>query len=341
MGNLIGGFVVNEFLVHADFWRAVDAVEQFIGQHEKFNLERHSLACRRDKESLWAIHTVEGQNIWGEIELFPRGNETRLTAVSIHQFDNTWTAVKWYVNKLQEHLGRLGLLYPPRPQRTPDGQKVPPQAVVSQQSPPISVTQHDDAWLRETIRKSEGLKLDFKREFHLGETPPVDTDKQLWKRYVDGQWDEFIKDIIALANGNSGTAGQTGHLIIGADNELQSDGRRKIHDTSGLLLNPQQILAKVNSACDPPIQDIEIKRIVCDGKTVQVVVIPPTPHLHETIRQLEVTKGEFDSSGVLRHVKVERPYTAHTAFVRRGEGTFPAKDSERQAIREEKASLMK
>ncbi len=127
MGNLIGGFVVNEFLVHADFWRAVDAVEQFIGQHEKFNLERHSLACRRDKESLWAIHTVEGQNIWGEIELFSRGNETLLTAISIHQFDNTWTAVKWYVNELQEHLGRLELLYPPRPQPSLGGPNALPQ----------------------------------------------------------------------------------------------------------------------------------------------------------------------------------------------------------------------
>jgi hypothetical protein len=52
--------------------------------------------------------------------------------------------------------------------------------------------------LRELLAQpKEGLKLDFKREYKLNKTPPTsDTDKRLWNRFVEGQWHEFIKDIL-------------------------------------------------------------------------------------------------------------------------------------------------
>lgn len=192
--------------------------------------------------------------------------------------------------------------------------------------------------LQELLRKKEGLKLDFKQEYKLHSDPPVNTEPKAWADYVKGQWDEFIKDIIALANGNVGTAGQDGFLIIGAADDLSSSGTRQIYDTSQLKITEQQILAKVNSACDPPIPNLTCERIEIEGKQVLVITIHASPYFHETSRQLEITKGSFDTIGALRHSKIDKTYSPRTAFVRRGENVFPATDDERRAISREKVA---
>lgn len=97
--------------------------------------------------------------------------------------------------------------------------------------------------LRELIRQQEGLKLEFKRELYsLNHSDPK---IRAW------HWDEFIKDVLALANGNVGTADQTAYLIIGVGDELK-DGTRSFHDVGDVCLTAQQIIEKVNSACEPP-----------------------------------------------------------------------------------------
>ncbi len=190
--------------------------------------------------------------------------------------------------------------------------------------------------LQELLNKKENLRLDFKREYKLYDTPPANTDKRKWADYVRGQWDELIKDVIALANGNVGTAGQDGLLIIGVDDELPPSGIRHIHDTSQLKITEQQILAKVNSVCDPPLPNLTCERIEIAGKQVIVITIHSSPHFHETSRQLKTTKGSFDSLGALRHFEIDKTYSSRTAFVRRGENVFPATDNERGVIRTEK-----
>jgi uncharacterized protein YjbI with pentapeptide repeats len=193
--------------------------------------------------------------------------------------------------------------------------------------------------LRELLGQQEGLKLDFKREYKLNETPPVGTERQMWIGFVKGQWDELIKDVLALTNGNIGTAKMEGRLIIGADDILSTDHPRQIYDTSGLQLTFQQIMAKVNSACNPPIPDIHLERISLNGKTLCIITIPPTYLIHETTRQLETTKGKFDDEGRLRFSKIDKPYTIRTVFIRRGEDIFPATDEERQALKVERDLL--
>ena len=68
--------------------------------------------------------------------------------------------------------------------------------------------------------QEEDLKLDFKREYKLSKTLPAGTNRQDWNRFIQGQWDEFIKDILALTHSNVGIAQKSGHLIIGAADEL-------------------------------------------------------------------------------------------------------------------------
>jgi hypothetical protein len=194
--------------------------------------------------------------------------------------------------------------------------------------------------LLELLERPEGLKLDFKREYKLSSTPPSGVDRQEWNRLVNGQWDELIKDVIALTNGNVGTAGESGFLVIGADDELPARGARKIYDISHLNLTTQQVLARVNSACDPPLSDIVCESVTQAGKQVYVITIPFSPHFHETSRRLVIRKGVFDASGALRHIEEGQTYTARTGFIRRGENVFPATADERQAIVRDKRSFL-
>src|SRR5262245_17171088 len=124
--------------------------------------------------------------------------------------------------------------------------------------------------LRSILSQSEGLKLDFKQEYTLSKTSPSNINKQDWARFVNEQRDESIKEIVAVTNGNVGTAGQPGRLIIGADNQLSPDGTRQIYDMSNLHLTAQQILASVNNACNPPIPDLRCEQVLLDGKQVWI-----------------------------------------------------------------------
>ena len=200
----------------------------------------------------------------------------------------------------------------------------------------VSITPEE---LRQILVRPEGLKLDFKREYKLNSQPPAGVDKKKWKIFVDGQWDELIKDVIALTNGNSGTVGQDALLVVGVDDKPDGTGIRPLYDTSHLQITSQQIMAKVNAACDPPIPDILCERVELSGKTILVIKIPFSPHLHETKRQLNVSKGIFNGAGELIDLRPDKTYTAHTAFIRRGEDISPATSAERLVLQREKSSI--
>ena len=72
----------------------------------------------------------------------------------------------------------------------------------------------DSETLRQKISQTESAKLGFKIKLH----------EIFESANKDQQWAELVKDILALANGNFGTATDTGYLIVGAANERNSDG---------------------------------------------------------------------------------------------------------------------
>lgn len=190
--------------------------------------------------------------------------------------------------------------------------------------------------LKLTLRKEEGLKLDFKREYKISPILPVGGNKQLWASLAKSQWDEFIKDVIALTNGNVGASDQVALLIIGADDTIESDGSRLLYDMRGLQLDAQKVMSRVNAVCDPPIPNMYCELIEVEGKGVYVISIPPTPYVHETNRQLNIQKGIFDSSGTLIKVEPDKTYTQYTAFIRKGEDISPASMNERRALESDK-----
>jgi hypothetical protein len=195
--------------------------------------------------------------------------------------------------------------------------------------------------LRAILSQSEGLKLDFKREYRLHPTAAPIADRQNWAKFINGQWDELIKDILALTNGNAGTVSQTAFLVIGAGDNLLPDGTRVLYDSSEFRVSAQTVLQKVNTACNPPIPDLQLRKVYLDKCQISVITILPSPHVHETGRQLKTTKGEFDDSGRLRFVRMDRIYSAHTVFVRRGEDIFPATYEERKVSEREKENLFR
>jgi HEAT repeat protein len=174
--------------------------------------------------------------------------------------------------------------------------------------------------LRQLIAQKEGLKLDFKREYKF------DAPNQ---KVRNGQRDEFIKDVLALTNGNVGVADQPAYLIIGVGDELRADGSRDLFDVRGLEHTARSILNSLKSGlavCHPPLPDSVCEIVELDGKEIVAITIPPSPHLHETARTLQV----IDASGKLTR------YPETTVFVRRSEGTYPASEAERRAMVAEK-----
>jgi predicted HTH transcriptional regulator len=132
--------------------------------------------------------------------------------------------------------------------------------------------------VEQLLTQPEGPTLDFKQEwYHLSHSSH---DVRRFQR------DELVKDIIALANGSATTAGETAYLIIGADDAIGPNGRRELYDVSDPLPSRRELLDKINSACAPALEDLRCEAMEIAGKRLLVIAIPPSPHLHETTREL-------------------------------------------------------
>ncbi len=164
-------------------------------------------------------------------------------------------------------------------------------------------------FLRQLLSESESTTLEFKRKLYDLDHSDSDTRKR--------QRDELIKDILALVNGSPFTVGKNAYLIIGADDKLQPDGARNLFDIDPASLTKQRILHLVNAACQPRLQDIECETVEVEGKRLLVITIWPTPHLHETTRDLTTSQGSFSK---------------HTVFTRHDENIEVASQREREAI---------
>jgi predicted HTH transcriptional regulator len=179
------------------------------------------------------------------------------------------------------------------------------------------------------LHPEESAKLDFKIELYkINEPKPtVQADIQKWTDAREQQWAELTKDIIALANGNIGTATQIGYLIIGADDKLKPDGTPNLRDVGNKVPTRKEILDKVNSYCQIPLPDIKCEKILLDGINLFVISIPPSPYLHRLSKQLKTPKKE---------------YSPHTVLIRRrdGERTYEAFPEEQTAIEQEKQTTL-
>lgn len=187
----------------------------------------------------------------------------------------------------------------------------------------------DSQELERLVRQpQESAKLDFKIEpYKIYEPKPtVPAEVQKWADAKEQQWAELVKDILALTNGNIGTAHQTAYLIIGADDKLKLDGTPNLRDVGEKTLTRKEIYEKVNSYCQPRLPDLQCDIILLEGKRLLVISIPPSPYLHRLSKQLKTPKKEF---------------SPHTVLMRRGDGEeiYEASSEEQKALEKEKQAL--
>lgn len=166
-----------------------------------------------------------------------------------------------------------------------------------------------DKELAALLSQPEGPKLDFKQELTIYHS---DKDVRNWSR------DELIKDILALANGNALVAGQPGYLIFGIADKPQPDGTPQILGVTGKIPTRTDILDILNPACMPHIEDIDVQLYEVNKRQILVIMIPPTPHLHETTRELTT--------------KPNKTYSDYVLFMRHNEQVRIASAQEREAI---------
>jgi hypothetical protein len=171
--------------------------------------------------------------------------------------------------------------------------------------------------LQSLIRQPEGLKLDFKQELY--QIYHKDKDIKSWG------WDEFIKDILSLANRNVGCGEEYSYLIIGVGDTLHEDSTRDMFDVDAGNLTPETLLKKVNSACHPSLPDIDCGIVRYKNKRIFVVTIPFSPHVHYLSRELNPKKNKI--------------YHKSTVFIRHNESIAIASPDEIDHIRAEKERL--
>ncbi|HKO63128.1 MAG TPA: ATP-binding protein [Pyrinomonadaceae bacterium] len=198
---------------------------------------------------------------------------------------------------------------------------------------------HDE--LRQLLFQNEGLKLDFKREYQVNKKAPDGFSGEEWSKLRDGQRDELIKDILALTNGNVGTANQPAHLIVGAedDKHRQPDGTRPLFDVSHLELETTSLISLVNGACHPPLPDLQCEKIQIDGTTLIAITIPPSLQVHSTIRVLTPRSRSFDAFTGGARVRQKPEIPRGIFLLRSHEGTYWGSQVEVQALSGEKSPL--
>lgn len=167
----------------------------------------------------------------------------------------------------------------------------------------------------------ESAKIDFKIETYEIFLPKPEDNRAIekWTKDREKNWGELVKDIIAITNGNVGTAGQVGYLIIGAGDKLKQDGTPNLRSVTEKMPTRKDIFDKVNSYCDPRLPDFQYEEILVEGKKLFVISIPPSPYLHRLSKLLKTSGQDF---------------SPHTVLLRRGDGeeTYAASPIERETI---------
>ena len=141
-------------------------------------------------------------------------------------------------------------------------------------------------------------------------------------KLVERQRDEFLKDILGLANGNSNSIRKTKYLIIGADDKkFDEKGMRVLYDVDYKVPEQSELVKWLQSACSPAVVGISCELVPINGVKLFVITIPPTFDLHETKRELITPNAKF---------------TQYTVFMRQDEHTVPASVREGVTIQQRK-----
>lgn len=159
----------------------------------------------------------------------------------------------------------------------------------------------NEKWIEELVNQpNETDWLEFKSEYKLFTTGG---------KLVEKQRDEFLKDILGLANGNCHTIRKYKYLIIGIDDSTVENNERVLHPIDYRLPTQSEISRWLKNACEPAIVGIECEKVAYKNGVTFVIRIPPSFDLHETKRDLDASSGYFRE---------------HSIFMRQDENTVLA-----------------
>lgn len=130
----------------------------------------------------------------------------------------------------------------------------------------------------------ESGKLDFKESYGFMCKKPLDVEDKEWKKYVEGQWDEFCKDAIALSNGDLSSSASPAIIVIGV---RETGDTKEIIGIEGLDISRETMLKKLNASCSPTITDV-ILHFAGEEKKICIIEIPYTSKLIESSKTLKI-----------------------------------------------------
>jgi len=168
----------------------------------------------------------------------------------------------------------------------------------------------------ELIKNGENAKVDFKREWYK-------------KEDLKG---EFVKDMLALTNGDIYSIDQTAYLIIGI-----VDDTKKVFDfdTSNIPRSldklTQQLLEILNNYAQPEFLSLEINWVDYDEKEILVLSIAPHGRLISLSKDLQLKKGT-DKKGIVYYRIGENIRVASADVVRDFEKAFGSDKQEGRKI---------
>jgi len=127
--------------------------------------------------------------------------------------------------------------------------------------------------LKLLITKTEHSKLEFKEQW-----------------YHKNQKNEMIKDIIALANGNPQTVGETAYLIIGVEDKTKKI--KEVELLKSVAELEQEALQNINNYATPSLTDISFELFIVDEKKILVISIPPHNYLISLSKDLQTNRTD-------------------------------------------------
>lgn len=174
--------------------------------------------------------------------------------------------------------------------------------------------------LTSIIEQGENAKVDFKRQWYWNDNMPNHI-KEVHKN-------EFVKDIIALTNGDIYSTDKTAYLIIGIDDETKEP--YDFDKTAILPLDKlkQQLLTILNNYAQPEFLALELELV--DG--VLVISIPPRGSLISLSKDLKLKNSNTDKKGTTYYRVGEDIRVASSEVVGEFERVFGSDKQESRKI---------
>jgi predicted HTH transcriptional regulator len=160
--------------------------------------------------------------------------------------------------------------------------------------------------LKRVIANGENAKVDFKRQWYK-------------KEDLKG---EFVKDMLALANGDIHSTDKTAYLVIGIEDETK---KAFDFDNSAIPRSldklTQQLLEILNNYSQPEFLSLDIEWIDYDEREVLVLSVAPHGRLISLSKDLQLKRGT-DKKGTVYYRIGENIRVASADVIRDFEKAF-------------------